>query len=78
MPGIYQITVQGALDPDWSERLCGMEILTIRSEDRHLQVTFLMGKLMDQADLLGILNFLYDVGFPLLSVKRLESVVEKE
>ena len=74
MPGIYQITVQGALDPDWSDRLGGMEIMTFRSEDGHTLITVLTGELLDQADLLGTLNFLYDIGFPLLSVKRLDYV----
>ena len=75
MPGIYQITVQGVLDPDWSERLGGMEIMTLLSQDGESYVTILTGELMDQADLLGVLNFLYNAGFPLLSLKRLEYVV---
>ena len=78
MPGIYQITVQGTLDPEWSARLGGMEIMTFLSPQGDSYVTILTGELMDQADLFGILNSLYDIGFPLLSVKRLNYVtVEK-
>lgn len=77
-PGIYQLTVQGQLDPDWGERLGGMEIMTFRSEDGQSLVTVLTGELMDQADLFGILNLLYDIGFPLLSVKRLAYVTVEE
>ena len=78
MPGIYQITIRGVLDPDWSERLGGMEIVTFRSKDGQTFVTVLTGELLDQADLLGILNFLYDIGLPLLSVKRLDYVAAED
>lgn len=73
-PGIYQITIQGVLDPSWSQRLSGMEIITLRSSEEDVLVSILTGELMDQADLMGVLNFLYDMGYPLLSVKRLEYV----
>jgi hypothetical protein len=34
-------------------------------------VTTLTGELIDQAALMGVLNSLYDMGYPLLKVERL-------
>ena len=34
-------------------------------------VTTLTGELVDQAALMGVLNSLYDMGYPLLKVERL-------
>lgn len=69
--GVYQITVQGKVNPDWSERLGGMEIVRHPQHSSDVVISVLTGELMDQAALVGILNFLYNTGFPLLTVKRL-------
>ncbi len=66
-PGTYTIQVQGRLDLSWSDQLGGMRI-TVSGTGRHA-VTMLAGRLADQAALLGVLNALYDLGFPLLSVE---------
>jgi hypothetical protein len=65
-PGTYTIRVQGPLDATWSEQLGGMRI-TINGTGRRA-VTVLVGRLADQAALLGVLNTLYELGLPLLSV----------
>lgn len=65
-PGTYTIRVQGPLDATWSEQLGGMRI-TINGTGRRA-VTVLVGRLTDQAALLGVLNTLYELGLPLLSV----------
>lgn len=64
---MYQINVQGRIDPTWSDRLEGMTIdqATIGAET---PVTTLEGELCDQAALLGILNTLYELHLPILSV----------
>jgi len=36
-------------------------------------VTILMGRLIDQAALIGVINSLYDLGCPLLSVECVEA-----
>jgi hypothetical protein len=65
-PQIYVITVQGRLEPSWSERLGGM---TITVHDRlDGPVTVLTGELADQAALQGILKAVYDLGLPVVSV----------
>ena len=58
--------------------MSGMEIITLRSSDVDVPISILTGELMDQADLLGVLNFLYNTGHPLLSVKRLEYIVPEK
>ena len=73
-PATYQIVVEGRLDQDWSECLQGMTISTQGTEGWQPNTT-LIGQLVDQAALLGVLNTLYNLGVALVSVERL-SVVE--
>ena len=70
MSTIYRIRVQGSLDASWSDRLGGMRITTDRREG-HAPLTTLVGPLRDQAALLGVLNSLYDLHLPLVSVERM-------
>ena len=72
LPGRYRIRVQDRLDPSWSGRLGDMAI-TVRQATGQEPVTTLTGEVTDQAALLGMLNTLYDMGFPLLKVERLGS-----
>ena len=74
-PAVYRIRVQGELDESWSERLGGMTITVEQNED-HLPVTTLKGTLMDQAALSGVLNTLYELRLPLLSVENLDEQKE--
>jgi len=67
-PGRYQISIQGLLSADWSDRLGGLRIDTTPSTDGRA-VTTLSGEVVDQAVLMGILNALYDLRYPLLSVR---------
>jgi hypothetical protein len=64
---MYQISVQGRMDPSWSDRL---ESMTIDQGTMGLEtpVTTLQGELCDQAALLGVLNTLYELHLPVLSV----------
>lgn len=71
-PAIYRIRVQGRLDPSWSDRLEGMNITRATAADDKEQ-TVLVGRLRDQGALSGVLNTLYELHFPVLSVECLES-----
>lgn len=72
---IYIIRVAGVLDKNWSNRLGGLEIVNSESEeDTAIPVTTLTGPLSDQAALLGTLNALYDMHYPLLSVEYLGEI----
>jgi len=68
-PASYFIKVQGRLDETWSDRLAGMQIKTSSRGD--IKVTILSGHVRDQAELLGVLNSLYELHLPLLSLEIL-------
>jgi hypothetical protein len=70
-PATYRIRVQGSLDDSWADRLGGMAITADTTVDK-LPVTILVGHLVDQAALSGILNTLYELHLPLLSVENLD------
>jgi hypothetical protein len=69
-PGTYRIQIGGYLERSWSGRLGGMDITWSDAEGEN-PVTTLCGRLLDQAALLGVLNALYGLHLPLLSVERL-------
>ena len=71
-PAIYRIRVMGQLDSSWSERLGGMTVTTTGGRDTD-EITMLEGQLWDQAALAGILNTLYDMQLPLISVECIDS-----
>lgn len=75
-PATYRITIQGGLDSRWSDHFGGMAISSEMASDGSRQ-TFLTGRLVDQAALFGVLNGLYGLGLPLISVECLE-VNQKE
>jgi hypothetical protein len=68
-PATYRISVQGYLDESWSDRLGGVTITPSKADEA--PVTTLSGRLLDQAALFGVLNALYDLHLPLLSVEYL-------
>ena len=70
-PGVYEIRVQGFLDESWSDRLNGVEIRVQDLPDEP-PVSVLIGHFVDQTALAGVLNTLYDLGYPLLTVELLE------
>ncbi len=70
LPGRYRIRVQGRLSASWSSQLSDMAI-TARQPASQQPVTTLTGEVRDQTALMGVLNALYDMGFPLLKVERL-------
>jgi len=67
-PAIYRITVRGHLDDSWSNQLGGVAIHN-KPTVAGPPITILHGELVDQAALFGILNSLYGLGFPILSVE---------
>ena len=69
-PATYSITVEGDLDENWAERLGGMRITTRTRANKTTEST-LVGTMRDQAQLTGVLNTLYELHLPILSVKNL-------
>ena len=66
----YCIKVQGHLNGSWSDRLSGMRIIAQNPKEQ-TPVTTLVGRVRDQAELIGVLNSLYELHLPLLSVEIL-------
>jgi hypothetical protein len=67
----YRVRVQGHLDDSWSDRLGGMVITRAFTADKK-PMTILIGHLKDQAALCGVLNAVYDLHFPVISVEFLD------
>ena len=70
-PATYRIRVQGYIDSAWSELISDMSITTDATTGRG-SVTTLVGRLVDQAALSGVLKALYDQRIPILSVENLD------
>jgi hypothetical protein len=66
-PAVYQLRIEGRLDPQWEEWFDGMAI-TPRDDG----TTLLTSPMVDQAALYGVLKKVRDLGLPLLSVIRVE------
>jgi hypothetical protein len=71
-PATYRIGVQGRIPARWCDRLEGMTV-TERASETEPPVTTLLGELSDQAALAGVLNTLYELHLPVLSVERLSA-----
>lgn len=69
-PARYRICALGRFHPDWLDMLSG-EWVIAESQSSRPDVTTLVGQVLDQAALLGVLEQLYSLGLPLLSVEQL-------
>jgi hypothetical protein len=70
-PVRYRIVVQGVLGEHWRDRLAGLAISTA-SPDGAPPRTTLLGQIRDQAELNGVLDTLYGLHLPILSVESLD------
>ena len=79
MKRYYQITVEGRIDPSWSEWLDDLQLVS-RKEANGMYLTTLSGVLTDQAALRGLLNRLWDLNLVLYSIQQLDptSISKKE
>jgi hypothetical protein len=67
-PMIYQIRIKGHLDSQWTDWFEGLTITLEESGD-----TLLIGPVIDQAALYGLLKKVRDLGVPLVSVVPIQS-----
>lgn len=74
-PAIYRIHVQGCLEEVWSDRLANMTI-TMDLKDPKAPVSMLQGRIRDQSELVGVLNGLYQLRVPILSMDVLSEEIE--
>ena len=69
-PAKYRICAQGLFNPCWLEMLSGEWTIADEPVTRP-DATILVGRVLDQASLLGVLEQLYSLGLPLLSIECL-------
>jgi hypothetical protein len=63
----YQIRIKGHLGPEWSDWFGGLDISLDDNGD-----TLLIGQVVDQAALHGLLRKVRDLGMPLVSISPAE------
>lgn len=71
-PAVYQIRIEGRIDErlsDWFEDMT----ITVESRADGKPITTLIGPVADQAALQGLLSRIYTLGFPVISVTRVDS-----
>ena len=68
---VYQITVEGKINPSWSDWFGGMQVVS-RKEADDMQISILSGVLVDQVALRGILNRLWDLNLTVRSVQQID------
>ncbi len=67
----YRICAQGLFSPSWLDMLSGEWVIANHPATRP-GVTILEGRVIDQAALMGVLEQLYSLGLPLLSIECLK------
>jgi hypothetical protein len=70
-PAIYRIKVRGKLDARLAKRLDGLN-LSDDSTSGEVPASLLVGRLRDQAALVGLINSLYELHLPLVSIDCLD------
>jgi hypothetical protein len=71
-PAAYRIRIQGILDKNRSDYYRGMTI-EHEGDQKHSAISILTGTLADQPALIGVLDSLHDIGYPILSVEYLDT-----
>lgn len=71
-PSMYRICILGTLDKKWAEYYGSMAIEN-SSDPKRIAITILTGCLADQSALMGVLNALFDMGYPILAVEYLDA-----
>ena len=70
-PAVYRIRVEGHIDDSLADHLGGMVITRAFTADKE-PLTILVGMMKDQAALSGVLNELYEMHLPLITVESLD------
>ena len=68
----YEIIVQGELDQSWETIFEGMNVESEQIDEEFPPTTTLIGPVIDQAALRGLLCKLWDLNLTLISVRRFE------
>jgi len=63
-PTVCKISVRGTIPEEWKDCLTGLQLSVMDQE----HITILAGQIKDQTALQGILQSLYTIGLPLISI----------
>ena len=77
VPARYCICVKGFLDESWSHRLSGMQISN-QVPDKQSPTAEITGEVRDQTELIGVINSLYEMHMPLISVTFLNKATNEK
>jgi hypothetical protein len=72
-PGFYRIRVRGHLEDMWTERMSGLVITRVFTENKQ-PMSILIGRLQDQAALAGVMNALYSLHLSVFSIELLDDL----
>lgn len=70
-PATFRLQLLGHLDASWSTELENADI-EYGSSANEQPISILIAHIVDQAALMGLLNRLYGLGFPLISVECMQ------
>ena len=70
-PAMYCITIKGLIDQRYAGYFGDMIISTEKKEEGQT-TSKLTGSIKDQADLMGVLNALYNLHLPIVSIQTLD------
>lgn len=74
---IYQLTVQGSLKEDWTDWFNGMLIAAEQHSEKNAKTT-IKCRVRDQAELIGIINWLHNMNLIIVSVSLSSPVSETQ
>ena len=75
-PCVYELQVRGALDASWIEMM-EFESLSVLESQNQGTITVLNGTFQDQAALRGLLDRIYRLNLPLISVQYINEKSHK-
>ena len=67
-PAVFAIRIQGEIGEDWAEYF-GARTISVEHCEAGFPVTILTTEPVDQAGLIGMINHVYMLGLPLVSVE---------
>jgi hypothetical protein len=76
-PAVYCIRIEGKLGESWLEYF-GAQSMAVEVDEAGLSSTTLISEPVDQAALVGMINYLNGLGLPLVSVECLPAPMENE
>ncbi len=71
--GVYEIKVKGYLDDHWKQWFEGMVLKHVENGEDELKYTLIIGPLIDQPALHGLLAKIRDLNLTLISVRKIHS-----